>query len=165
MRDSFFTKLQYIRFALLYYMKYFSFVSTLERSVYVSCSVLSCGSIAGWFVWDKVPFIWATLIVCSQAISVAWPLLPFSNRRAGLSMIIPKLHELADNVEYEWDKHCNEDFDYTELHRLYSKQLTKLTVDCLGPEEIPSVRFLQKKADVEFEQYMQRRFDIGSEST
>ena len=163
MRTEFFTKLQYVRFALIYYSKYYSFVSKLERSVYIFCSAISCGSVAGWFVWGKVPFLWATLIAISQIITVSWPLLPYSRRRIGLEMMIPKLRTLANEMEHEWDVYNgDDDYDFVEAHFRYSSAIVQITNDYLGAEEIPILKSIDDAANKQQNEYIMRRFNIGN---
>ncbi len=67
---------------------------------------VSCGSVSAWALWDKLDFIWATLIAISQLLTALKAHIPFYKRKENLQKTYIQLVDLYQNIEHDWLSQC-----------------------------------------------------------
>lgn len=147
MRQAYFNLLNEIGFISYYYTEYYARLLWAERISYIFCAVVACTSVSGLAAQSLSPWIWSFLIAISQAISIAYPHLPYGRRKAALEYMVPRVRKLKVEIERDFDLHrFDASFDFTEMYNRYYSEFHQIDLEFLGADDIPDSNRLIKKA-------------------
>lgn len=90
----------------------------LDTSIEILLAVVSNGSIAGWVIWSKAQFIWATIIATSHLVTAIRPHLPYQKRVRSIEALNAELKELLLDTEEKWYEVSEGLLTDVEIHRL-----------------------------------------------
>ncbi|WP_394884293.1 hypothetical protein [Clostridium butyricum] len=125
----------------LYYVDYFyENYSSWDNGINIFLAFLSCGSIAGWSIWNSIPFVWTFLIAISQVITAIRPHLSLSKYIKSLYTFSINANNIFLDYEDNWYKVANGELTNEEINSLISKlkrKLTKLTDANITPTHVP----------------------------
>ena len=100
-----------------YYMEIYQAKDQITlRNINIFLAVTSSSSIAAWAVWQKVSWLWATIIAVSQVLNVAVMFLPHKRREKTLRTVLPQLHDLLLDCEDKYDAVSKGGLTDREIH-------------------------------------------------
>ena len=106
----------------IYYLESFYLQAVrIETALETFLAVVSNASIAGWVIWSKAQFLWASIIALSHLISAIRPQLPFQKRVRNLEPLINELRDLSLYAEERW-------YEVSE-GLLTNQEINKLTLE------------------------------------
>lgn len=100
-----------------YLVKRYSF---RDKSLKIFLAIMASGTVAGWGLWESIPWLWKTLSSCAAIVAIAQPILNYQKDIEQMSILAGKWGELR--VEYEdlWLQIKN-NTDANGLERTYKK--------------------------------------------
>lgn len=133
----------------------------IERWLNIFLAVISTGSVAAFFAWEKYAWIWGTIIILSQAVTAAKPYLPFYNRINELDKALIVFGSLYDKIEEKWYTIQNDNLSDEKINKLlykYNKQWNKEDAKYLIKDSLPRKEKFVKQADDQANNYFELTF-------
>ena len=132
-----------------------------DRGLNVFLAIVSCGSIAGWAIWNQFAIIWAIAVAASQAINAIKHIIPYSKRIEDIFKYKWELCEISRELEYNWHAVANGQFTADEVNGLIDK--AKLATNhaaqkYLDKDCLPRSQRYRRKADDITDDYFQNNF-------
>ncbi|SHJ54133.1 hypothetical protein SAMN05444280_12242 [Tangfeifania diversioriginum] len=169
MKDS--QKKRIFNTLLNYKFKYFvlNYISArffkIDRNLNVFLAFAASGSVATWIIWEKLPILWAGIIVASQIVNVVKPFFPYSKYAKQINEKQNQLKGVLLNFEILWNKIQNNKVDddkaMTDFFQL-KKDIEKILT--FPYDTVFSVnKNIKHKANLKMKYYLKRNYDIEVE--
>ena len=132
-----------------------------SRCLNIFLAIVSCGSIAGWAIWNHLSFMWAIIIAISQVFNAIKPYIPYSKRIDDLYKYERELCEVFNKLESEWYGVANGKYTEEEVNTLLidSKQKSKeISNKYLYGDYLPRNEKYRELADKKTEEYFENNF-------
>ena len=160
MRDRIWTNLANIKFKATYTGKVSRRSYNIGNIYSFFLAFASASSVAAWALWEKIPLVWATIVVISQILVIAKPYLPFvkgDREFADQSLLFDELYLSYEKLWFEYAKHnVGEELIEKKFYILREKELDIHTrfkhIIC------PKFKKLIHEADKETNTYLQTHF-------
>lgn len=156
MREKYWAFYTRTRFELFYFYEYlndsYRWLSLLESFL----AVASCGSIAAWAVWNKVPLLWGIIIAVSQVITAIKQYFPYGKRIQALNNLIPRLDMLLSQIDHEWFKVDNGELSDDKINDVifgFKRECADMSNKYLNGIYFPEREDLKKSAQVRTESF------------
>ena len=133
----------------------------MERSINIFLAIMSCGSIAGWAIWNRFAIIWAILVAFSQVISAILHFLPYSKRAEELFKYCWELNEISRKMEHDWFAVASGDLSEHEINEQIDntkKETNAISYKYLNRDYLQREPIIKDKADKMTEEYFERNF-------
>lgn len=165
MRDKFWTLYTDLVQSRYYYEHYQHHAVCVDRTIQVFTSITAASSIASWFIWNQLNWLWAFLIALSQIINVIYRFLPYSKQIESVQYILPDIKELMNSVDYYWsfiDLNNPAENDINEKILDYKNQYQYLEQKYIDDSIFPPKDSITKKAEDDREKYFFERYGIDT---
>ncbi len=134
----------------------------LDRNINIFLALASSGSIAAWAVWQKIPIVWAGIIVVSQVLNAVKPYFPFYKYVKELGAKSIRADGL--NIEFEklWSQLENKRIDEAVAEESYY-ELRKQMIEIFnfGDETIfKSSDKMEKKANERMKLFFENNYEV-----
>lgn len=133
----------------------------IERVIGIFLAVTSSVSIGGWAIWSEYAFVWGSLIMASQVVSVVYKFLPFKSRIKPLSSAGTELSVLADGAERQWFDVASGALTEREINDLrFSIRSKKSAImkSAFSGMALPEDTRLMKKAEEQMSAYFKSHY-------
>jgi len=117
MRDRIWSFLADVKFKSLYTYDCHKRSERYYRYASLFIAFTSARSIAAWTAWEKVPFVWSSLIAVSQIITIAMPYLPFLKNNNSFREMSFAYDSLFLEIERLWYSFNNCSITYDEAEK------------------------------------------------
>jgi hypothetical protein len=91
-----------LKAAAIYMRLYRNRLARYVRAVEIVKAVASSSAIAGWAIFQMVPFLWASIIVAAQLLDAVKDIFPFARQHKSASTLTIALETLFIEAEAEW---------------------------------------------------------------
>ncbi|MGP8322044.1 MAG: hypothetical protein ACT6FE_06955 [Methanosarcinaceae archaeon] len=106
--------------------------SNRDRNIKIFLAITSSGAVAGWSIWNEIPFLWQVLSGISAIIAIVSPILNYQKIIESTSDLSGKWWELLRYYESFWLNVKNGEID-KRIEKEYTR--TKAKEDALVKEE------------------------------
>ena len=117
-------------------------------------AIASCGSIAAWAIWQRLAFLWGSVIAVAQLADALKDVFPFARRHKAAASLALTLNLLFIDVQMEWENIFSGRYTDEEI-RLHLHRLRKLQIEAENhhfPEGLALRSQLLEQAKKEAEQ-------------
>ena len=155
MKERYWRNLLDKKFYLEYLGVHFRTNVIIQRVLSIFLAVISTGSLATLFIWEKYSLAFSSLLVATQVLTAALPYLPFEKRKSELEKCISTMTLLYDELEENFYNALNEWDDEKINAWLYdfNKQWDKENDKFLEGDSLPRKKKYVKIADDATNQY------------
>jgi len=87
-----------------------------NRRVNMFMAITSSSSIGAWVIWQKLSWIWASVIAASQVLGAVKEHLPFKRRLSVLYQLRNQIERLCIDAEKNWYSVANGELTEGEIH-------------------------------------------------
>jgi len=98
--------------------------SNRDRNIKIFLAITSSGAVAGWSIWNEIPFLWQILSGISAIIAIVSPILNYQKIIESTSDLSGKWWELLRYYERFWINVKNDQID-NRLEEEYTKSKAK----------------------------------------
>lgn len=145
------------------YLSYFnSYIRSLDRWLEGLLVLASSGAIAGWLIWQHLPWLWAAIIGAAQLVKVLKPYLPFLKERDQLAASYVFYQQQHFHYECLWEDIESEKYGDEELRQRYldikSRQLEE--DERTSHFLVPEYNFLVRKTERQWKEYLKTNHQI-----
>ncbi len=124
------------------------------------CNALaSSASIAGWAIWNNIPYFWSCIIAASQVFTAVKPHLPYNKRVKNLTAFISEASSIFLEYEYNWFKVANGDLTDNEINEKIKElkdKLNKTENNYIAIINLPIKDDIEKKAEERTDLYFKK---------
>ncbi len=164
MRDQFWSLFTQVKFQLYYASLYRRRFQLIDKMLTFFCLVSSTASITAWGIWQQLPWLWSAIVGISQVIQLVKPELPWLQHTQALRYAIPEYRDLANEIEDEWLKHCDEGENaFQDIWRIYVRRYTAIQTRYFSDDSLPEFKGLAEKAMQQTELYCKLQHYIQEE--
>lgn len=163
MRDKFWTLYVDLVQSRYYYEHYQHHAVRVDRAIQIFTSITSASSIASWFVWNQLNWLWAFLIALSQLVNVIYRFLPYPKQIESVNYILPDIKKLMNSVDYYWgliETNCPSENEINKKIFDYKNQYQCLEQKYINDSVFPPKGSVTKKADTDRVKYFYERYGI-----
>ncbi|MEB2843789.1 hypothetical protein [Endobacterium cereale] len=133
-----------------------------ERCLNVFAAITGSAAIAGWIIWQHIPYVWGGIIAASQLYTAIKAHLPFGTRLKAYASLGPEMESLALTAERDWFKVSRGDLTEDEIIELATK-LKRTKVDAtnrhmkgvIAPEKQKLIVLADEKATAYMASFME----------
>lgn len=126
-RSRYWSMFQEIKYKSFYYAFYKHNCDRKIRWMKIFLSLSTCGSVAGWAIWDCLPTLWAFIIALAQIVSVLQEHLPFAKESEGIEYLLPELEQILVHISSDWNKiDCMTESEAIDKIECYQLQVCNL---------------------------------------
>lgn len=139
-----------------YISSYIDYSYKLDNTISIINAIASSVSIAGWAVWNSIPYVWSFIIAASQVITAIKPYLPYGKRLKNLNAYITEASSIYLDYEHNWYKVANGDMTNNEINdKIYDlkRKLDKINNRYLSNVSLPVKKDLESKAEADTDIY------------
>lgn len=172
MREQFWKLLESAYRTERYYWYYRQRANFLNNLVQVVLLASAMSGVAGLWIWNIIPEVWAFVAMVTQLLSAAAYLLPQSNQIRALDYLLPELQLLLNRIEHDWNSidlpGVPSDAEINDLILRYNNELTALENKYTGGISFSVCRRAEELAEADckkykFVQYNVEQFDVIEE--
>lgn len=134
-----------------------------DRNMNIFLALASSGSIAGWAIWNDIPFLWAGIIATAQVLTVIKPYFPYFKYVKELNKKCYKVESLVIEVEklwYEFENSVVEEKIAAQKYFELKKQINEIFT--FGDDTIFKVtKKIRNKANKSMKTYLKNEFSVS----
>jgi len=97
-------------------LEYFALVYNKSRAINTMLTtvpyIVSTAIVTTWAIWEKFPLLWAIIVAICQIVSLCRERFPWYQREITLKYTLPKLRQLATELECFWSE-----IEYGEIQK------------------------------------------------
>lgn len=145
------------------YLSYFnSYIRSLDRWLEGLLVVASSGAIAGWLLWQHLPWLWAAIIGAAQLIKVLKPHLPWLKEREQLAASYVFYQQQHYHFECLWEalEAETEAEEATRTRYLDLKAKEVEENERTAHFRVPEWRLIVRKTERDWQQYLQTNHQV-----
>jgi hypothetical protein len=149
------------KFHILYLGEHHHRCITIERFINIGLAIISTGSLGGFFLWNTVQMLWATILVLAQVVTAIKPYLPYAKRSQEIEKSIIELTTIYEEIEEKWNDIYKDKIDDDDINTLYyqfCKKWDKADAKYLVDDSLPRIEKFVNKASKENELYFKNTF-------
>lgn len=149
------------KFHILYLGEHHHQCITIERIINIGLTIISTGSLGGFFLWDNAQTLWATILVVAQVVTSIKPYLPYAKRAQEIEKAIIELTVVYEEIEEKWNDIYSDNVVNGDINTLYyqlCKKWDKADTKYLVNDSLPRIKRLVDKANEEKELYFKNTF-------
>ena len=150
------------RYKALYLTYFNSFVRSVERWSDIILALTSSGAVAGWLLWQQLPWVWAAIIGLAQLIKVLKPHLPFLKEQQRLAASYVFYQQQYYHYECLWEDMEAGGLSDEELRQRYrdikSRQLEE--DERSAHFRVHEYRFLVRKTERDWREDLRNNYQI-----
>ncbi|MCI1958154.1 MAG: hypothetical protein LKJ25_00845 [Clostridia bacterium] len=164
LRSKYWSMYNRLKYESFYFWFYRDRAQTIEFWLQLILFLASSSGVAGWFIWDKIPFVWSSIIFISQAIQACKHLLPYQSQIEKINYLMPNLDKLINRIDHDWEEtEYMEDKQLTELIYNYENEFLSLKNEFIGFTPFKHNKKCKLKAEEELKKYFSYRFELSSD--
>lgn len=162
MRDKYWALYTYLVDCKFYYWHYREHSTFWDTAINLFLCITSVGGIATWAVWKQLPWLWAIIVAASQLINSFRKYLPFSKRITSVTMLLPELDGLINEIDHVWDKVDTgmEDEEISDAVYQFNCRYTELEYKYAKDSYFPRKKRCEKESLVDRENYFFQKYGI-----
>ena len=149
-----------------YYWHYRSRSAFWEKATNIITCISSAAGIATWIIWKQHEWVWAIVVGASQIINAIRHLFPFPKQISAVSLFLPELKRLINEVDRDWNKinsgTMTDDDANLQIYK-YKERLLDLESKYISDTSFPRKRLCQYKALKDRENYFFQNYGITAE--
>lgn len=164
MSDKLWSLVVDIKIAERYYWHYINLSKRYDYVLSGLCLFASAASISAWYIWAKVPVLWAIILGAAQVVSTFKPLFPFARRMDAATYVQQDISALFIDIESEWGR-CTEEVSRRQVAKLcaeYSRRLQQIEDRFAPPGLFPQNAKLHHLAQKEAQIYFLSHYNYQS---
>jgi hypothetical protein len=146
-----------------YYWHYRDCATCKNNIINTFLCIASFSGIASWLIWKQISWVWAIIVGVSQVASAIRGLLPYSNQISSISLFIPEIDLLINEVDHDWYSVDRNKLDDDEINNLifdYKKRFSLLEHKYINNTNFSRIKCCENKAIKDRELYFFQHYDI-----
>ncbi len=167
MRKRLWAQIVDVKIAERYYWHYVSVSKRWDKVISAITLFVSASSISAWYIWSKLPGVWAVLIGAAQLVSTFQPLFSFAKRASAATYVQQDLQKLLADMEKAWAEYERGLFEEAALELWYGFETKRREIEdrFAPPELFPQNMRIHDKAQKEAQTYFKTNYDYSEAST
>ena len=150
------------RYKAIYLSHFNSFMHRFERLLGMITAVAASGMVGSWVLWRDIPWVWAAIIAIAQLTKALKPRLPFLSDQKLLLEMYVFYQQHHHDWECFWEEMAANKFEEDALRDHYfDLKASVLEEDARTAHlHIPEWRFVVRKAERDFQLYLQTNHQV-----
>jgi len=148
-QEAYFKFMTQSREHVFYVSEHIAIADRWNTRINMFMAIASSSSIAAWVIWQKLSWIWASVIAGSHVVGAIRDHLPFKRRLSALHPLRNELERLSIEVEKEWYSVANGELTEEEIHlktMQFKGRKAAFEEEHMGNIVLPESRRLIRKA-------------------
>ncbi len=148
-QEAYFKFMTQSREHVFYVSEHIAMADKWNRRVNMFMAIASSSSIGAWVVWQKLSWIWASVIAGSHVVGAIRDHLPFQRRLSVLHPLRNELERLSIEVEKAWYSVANGELTEEQIHlntMQFKARKAALEEEHMGSIVLPERQGLIRKA-------------------
>lgn len=161
MKEQLWAAFYEVKYSEYYADAYRKRAARINRQISIVTTLTSLSSVASWGIWDKLPWLWGSIIIASQLLQSLKQYIPSINHLPKLEYYIIDIRQLSIEAYNTW---ISVSLDAQELTRDMVSALVSshsaINSKYLGDDKLPEIESVRALAKKEWEAYFKKRFNV-----